>query len=193
MIYFTADTHFFHKNIIKHAERPFASVEEMNNTIITNINDVVKSDDWLYHLGDFAFCNDWQSLYELRKRIKCANIVLITGNHDKIIKKHKSLLLSGNWFNEIHYSYLERKFDDCEITMCHYAMKIWNKCHYGTFHLYGHSHGTLPDDPNSLSFDVGVDAQGFAPVSLAKVKEIMLTKQFKPIDRHGANENLLIQ
>ena len=41
------------------------------------------------------------------------------------------------------------------IVLCHYAMRVWNKSHHGNFMLYGHSHGSLADDPNSMSFDVG--------------------------------------
>ena len=49
-----------------------------------------------------------------------------------------------------------------------------------------HSHGSLADDPNSLSFDVGVDCHDFKPVSLDRVSEVMASKTFKPIDHHGA-------
>ncbi|MBL8880695.1 MAG: hypothetical protein JNG88_16400 [Phycisphaerales bacterium] len=54
MIWFTADTHFGHANIIKHCRRPFASVEEMDETLLRNINARVGRSDTLYHLGDFA-------------------------------------------------------------------------------------------------------------------------------------------
>ena len=34
-----------------------------------------------------------------------------------------------------------------DIVLCHYAMRVWQKSHYGAWMLYGHSHGTLPDNP----------------------------------------------
>jgi calcineurin-like phosphoesterase family protein len=53
-IFFTSDTHFNHKNIIKLCNRPFTSIEEMNEKIIENWNNIVKPEDIVWHLGDFA-------------------------------------------------------------------------------------------------------------------------------------------
>lgn len=64
-------------------------------------------------------------------------------------------------------------------------MRVWNKSHYGAWMLYGHSHGSLIDDPNSLSFDVGVDCHNYKPFSFEEVKEIMSHKIWKAIDHHG--------
>jgi hypothetical protein len=63
-------------------------------------------------------------------------------------------------------------------------MRTWNKSHRGSWHLYGHSHGTLPDDPHSMSFDVGVDCHNYRPLSFEQVKAVMSKKLFKPIDHH---------
>jgi len=55
--YLTADTHFGHKNIIEYCERPFETLDEMNNTIIKNFNEIIKPDDVVYFLGDWCFKN----------------------------------------------------------------------------------------------------------------------------------------
>ncbi len=60
----------------------------------------------------------------------------------------------------------------------HYAMRVWNASHHGSWHLYGHSHGTLPDDITSLSFDIGVDSQHYKPLSYDEVKAIMSQKEW---------------
>ena len=52
---FTSDTHFFHEGIIKFCNRPFATVEEMNETLIQNWNETVPENGTVFHLGDFAF------------------------------------------------------------------------------------------------------------------------------------------
>jgi len=64
-------------------------------------------------------------------------------------------------------------------------MRVWNKSHHGALNLYGHSHGSLPDDPHALAIDVGVDCHNFTPISFEQVKKIMSKKTFKPIDHHG--------
>ena len=57
------------------------------------------------------------------------------------------------------------------LVLCHYAMRVWDRSHYGSWQLYGHSHGNLPPLPNSL--DVGVDNCDYAPISLAQVSSQM--------------------
>ena len=75
------------------------------------------------------------------------------------------------------------------IVLCHYALRVWDKSHYGTWALYGHSHGTLPDNPHARAIDVGVDCHDFAPVSYERVREIMAAKTFVPVDHHGARDD----
>ena len=55
-------------------------------------------------------------------------------------------------------------------------MRVWNKSGHGRWQLFGHSHGNLPDDPKSLSIDVGVDCHGYHPISFEKVRSLMAKK-----------------
>mgnify|MGYP001205212417 CR=1 FL=1 len=152
MDYLSSDFHFAHTNVIKYCNRPFSSIEEMDDIIIYNINKLVQPDDTLWCLGDFTFKNH----DEYRKLIKCKNVHLILGNHDKIPKnKLKDIFTSVENLHRIKVNY---KNTVLNIVLCHYAMRIWELSHYGSIHCYGHSHYTLPDDPNALSMDVGVDA-----------------------------------
>jgi calcineurin-like phosphoesterase family protein len=75
MLFFTADTHFGHANIIKYCQRPFSSVEEMNETLIANWNRVVAAEDTVYHLGDVALGDAKPVLDRLKGKI-----VLIVGS-----------------------------------------------------------------------------------------------------------------
>ena len=80
MNFFIADTHFYHKNIIIYASRPFRDVEEMNEKIIENWNSRVKPRDTVYHLGDFAMCSN-TLLSGIMDRLN-GKILLVRGNHD---------------------------------------------------------------------------------------------------------------
>lgn len=185
MIWFTADTHFGHANIIKHCRRPFASVEEMDETLLRNINARVSRSDTLYHLGDFAFRSGSPARY--REQLKCRRLILIMGNHDPQTAAGYPKSNFAELFSEVHLM-LRIKVPVAakpQITvLSHYAMKVWDRSHYGAWHLFGHSHGTLSDNPTERSCDVGVDANGFAPLSLDDVAAVMARKHFTPRDHH---------
>ncbi|MCK5600330.1 metallophosphoesterase family protein [Candidatus Pacearchaeota archaeon] len=158
-IYFTSDTHFRHKNIIKFCNRPFKSIEEMNETIIENWNKTVSKGDTIYHLGDFGFGHP-EDVRKIKERLN-GNIEFIFGNHDKS---------SIGLFKPRRFM-LDIRIGEQSIVMCHFAMRTWNKSHFNSWHLYGHSHGSL--EGYGKSFDVGVDAWNFTPISFEKVKAEM--------------------
>ena len=83
--YIISDTHFNHSNIIKYCDRPFKNVMDMNDTIINNWNNIVNSNDIVYHLGDFFL----GSKYDLKDIVDKLNgtIYLIRGNHDRLSVK----------------------------------------------------------------------------------------------------------
>lgn len=163
MNYFTADTHFNHENIIKYCKRPFDSVEDMNRTIINNWNSIVYSTDIVYHLGDFGFGNV-KDIFNKLRGVK----VLIPGSHDG-----ESNLFMNSPIMELYPGIKDEYGNMRLIVLSHYAMRVWPKSHYASWHLYGHSHGQLP--PYGLSFDVGIDTNNFYPYSLDQIAEKMKT------------------
>ena len=82
-VFFTSDTHFNHANIIKFCERPFGSIEEMNEALIANWNRVVGKDDIVFHLGDFCFGGSeaWNSILE-----KATNLGVEILNEEQFLK-----------------------------------------------------------------------------------------------------------
>jgi calcineurin-like phosphoesterase family protein len=176
-IWFTSDTHFSHANIIKYCNRPFASVDVMDETLIKNWNDCIKYGDLVYFLGDFAFRRRQGLLSDLLDRLN-GNIYLIYGNHDDGPIRDMTKFKWQGYYKEI-------KIGSYKIVLMHYAMRTWRASHHGSWHLYGHSHGTLKEDPGSRSFDVGVDANNYKPISFEEVKERMSKKIFVPIDHHA--------
>lgn len=162
-IWFTADTHLGHANIIRHCARPFASVVEMDAAIATAWNAVVRADDDIYHLGDFSFRSASSPDTYLRRLSGRKH--LIHGNHDTDQCKASPLWTSSQQFAEV-------KADGVRLVLFHYGMRTWRGS--DAIHLYGHSHGRLPGD--SQCCDVGVDAwAGFRPVSLAEIRRHLAT------------------
>ncbi|WP_196894652.1 metallophosphoesterase [Aureivirga marina] len=178
-IFFTSDHHFGHKNIIKFCERPFANVEEMNETLIARWNEKIKPEDEVYHLGDFGMTKDNELIAAILDRLNGTKY-LIVGNHEGSALNNRKKF---KWVKDYHE--LKVKDSDCKngvqrIILFHYAMRVWRSDSRGTWHLYGHSHGNLPDLEDRLSFDVGVDCHDFYPLSYEEVKEIMKTKNWEP-------------
>lgn len=185
-VWFTSDTHASHANIIRYSSRPFIDIEEMDTVLADNINRDVGVNDVLYHLGDWSAWRGEGTVKSFRKRIWCKNVHLIYGNHDKQIRKDRTLQSLFSSTNDI----LNITLAGHPIVLCHYAMRVWDKSHHGAWQLYGHSHGSLPDDPCALQLDVGVDTglyghSKYTPYSLEELRSIMKkNKQWQPIDHH---------
>ena len=176
MIWFTADTHFGHANIIRYTGRPFSSADEMDEALIHRWNDRVKPGDHVYHLGDVGLCST-ERLAGILDRLK-GQIHWIQGNHDKTAWALQDRFASVSPLKEIKVQDPSQPGKKRLVVLCHYALRVWNKSHHGSWHLYGHSHGELPELPDRLCLDVGVDCWDFAPVSLERVAERMATKRW---------------
>jgi len=115
-IWFTADFHFGHSNIIRYCNRPFRSVEEMDQTILDRLNASVKANDILYFLGDFCIGSKAKAL-ENRKQIRCKKIFAVPGNHDKQTRK---LTEEFSWLSNL----AEISIHGQSVVICHYAMRV---------------------------------------------------------------------
>jgi calcineurin-like phosphoesterase family protein len=168
-MYFTSDTHFDHRNVIRYCNRPFANTDEMNQFIISEWNKVVKKEDIIYHLGDFAGWN-LKAAEEILKQLNGRKFLCI-GSHDK------QMLKLPQYFEEIKESFLI-KINGQQIFLSHYLHKIWPKSHYGSWHLFGHSHGRMNwyAEQEGKLLDVGVDNHNFRPWSLNEIAKVMETR-----------------
>lgn len=133
MIYFIADTHFNHENIIKYCNRPFRDVEEMNEVIINNWNSVVSKYDTIYHLGDVRF----GSSDELRKIVKGLNgkKILVRGNHDY---KRGEAYWKSIGFEEVY----KRKLVLGNLVLTHRPIQVEK----GFINVFGHIHNMPLDE-----------------------------------------------
>ena len=148
-IFFTADTHFFHYNIIKYCQRPFNDEFQMNEIIKNIWNSQVKKGDLVYHLGDVSF-GGISETFRLLAELK-GDIILLLGNHDKVIKNNDIFL---ERFKKIE-NYLEIEINKKLVVLSHYPIIQWNCAQRGSYHLYGHTHGSIK--LAGKAFDVGID------------------------------------
>lgn len=186
-IWFTSDTHFGHANIIQYTNRPYDTVEEMNNSLIANWNKYIKPDDIVYHLGDFCLGDIDEFLNYVKQLNGNIYILEYAWHHDKrwLSEYYTEALMQSysqlSKMPQLLDSMVVLELIDCKInnskynqkiTLCHYPLLEWEAKHYGTWHLYGHIHTQGLYKHTNQSMDVGVDNTEFKPISLKQVIEL---------------------
>jgi calcineurin-like phosphoesterase family protein len=160
-VFFTSDTHFGHGGARALYRRPFASVAETDAAMVAAWTARVGPEDAVWHLGDFAIGPKPPALAALLDGLP-GRKHLVTGNNDG----PATLALPG-WASVQPYAEIE--VDGIGLVLCHYAFRTWRNMAKGWLNLHGHSHGRLAPLPRQV--DVGVDAWGFQPVTLAEIKD----------------------
>ena len=184
-IWFTSDPHFNHANIIKYCKRPFDNVEVMNEVLIDNWNMVVGEDDLIICCGDFSLGSSKDAINVLDKLN--GHKLLISGNHEKSVLNSREAMdfFDGGVYDLLEITVLDEEVSDGfqDIILCHYPMVVWDKSHRGSWQLFGHVHGMLDGDkrlsPNQM--DIGVDSNGFRPLSYQEIKEIITVQNLDRI------------
>lgn len=136
---FIADIHLGHTNILRYDNRPFSSIDEMDDAMLALWNETVKPDDVTYILGDTTWLSakcskDWYSKLNGHK-------ILVRGNHDtdKLLAKDGF----GKCFDEIHdYIEIDGQGAFRKVILSHYPIMFFNGVHHGNLHLYGHVHNS---------------------------------------------------
>lgn len=147
--HFIADPHFGHEKIITLAKRPFNSIDEHDEYLISQINENVERNDRLIIVGDVGFHPQ-----KYRMRIRCKEVILVYGNHDK--RTYKDCFSRA-------VDVMTVKSYGLPIWISHYPHIFWPGSHHGHGHVYGHVHDAREeylDDlfPERRSMDVGVDS-----------------------------------
>lgn len=162
---------------MKHCQRPFTSTREMNECMLDHCNKLIGPRDDFYILGDFGFGN-FSSIADKIRQLPTKNIFLIRGNHDKL-SNQKYIEAGFKWVKDLHEIKPVVNGEKKKIVLCHYPMHSWNGSFHKSWHLHSHTHDTMPDDPQRLRMNVGVDVTDFKPINLADVAKFMSNK--KPI------------
>lgn len=184
-VFFTADQHFLHNNIIKYRSQ-FNSAFEMGNHIIKNYNTIVSKDSVCYCLGDFSLTNasNANKLRAIRDQLN-GQCILIAGNHDTFsIPTYidtigfDNLHLFINLFNSL---VIDGVTYGIKTFVCHdpeYAEVLTNQiC------LCGHVHSLFKTVYNALHnvlvINVGIDVWDCKPVSVQQIIEVVVNSDFQ--------------
>lgn len=178
--FMTSDVHMNHYNICRYCNRPFETREEMNKTLIENWNSVVPEDGIVVCCGDLMLPHKtgFKEYVNIVKQLN-GTIYLTRGNHDRIeLGEH---CLDGETNPKmIVNDTMMIDIDGVEVYAQHYPCLAFN----GDYQIFGHIHtlfdgtvgGVDSDVPNRLrwnQYDVGVDQNGYKPISWKQLKDIL--------------------
>lgn len=168
MKYYISDTHFRHSNIIHICNRPYSTIEEMEQDIINKWNSKVKPEDEVYFLGDFAMKCSEQDAVGILKKLN-GKKYFIKGNHDK-----SSFLIGIRTRGLVEWvrDYAEINDNGRMVVLFHYPIEDWNGQYHGSYHLFGHIHNTNHNyKVIDRRYNVGVDVNNFEPKTLDELIE----------------------
>jgi len=201
-VFFVADHHFSHSNIIIYCDRPWLRpgdldenrrwiskdiaaerAEEMDEAMVENWNAKVSKGDTVYVVGDFMFAKETSAVETMLERLH-GQKHLVIGSHDR-----KTTLQAKGWAHQAHK--IKRRFENRLIVMNHNPEFSWDSKIHGAWMVHGHVHGNLQ---NSFEFkdvpweyllicDVGVDCPhvSFAPMAYEELKAYMDKKEPHPL------------
>ena len=198
-VFFTSDTHFNHDKAFIYEARGYKTRYEHNDALIAKINELVRPQDTLIHLGDFCLNITPPELEEILRRINCDNIAYIWGNHNSCIRRFYEDAVTTEYGKDIEvYPYAVGKItylgyykelivNGQMIVIHHYPHQIWNQMQKGAWQLSGHSHYTNPttqlNNPDNKILDVGWDGHS-KPLSFPEIQKIMMNKNHVKQDKH---------
>ena len=186
MIYYIADPHFDYAPILERANRPFPSVQEMNEQLIANWNSVVSEEDTVYLVGDL--CGHGQPIPENHLARLKGKKHLIRGNHDTGLENQQLLL---RYFETVT-DFLEIDDSGVHVVLCHYPIVYLQK----GYMVHGHIHGAKQEAYNILKplsrvMNASADIHHFRPVTLVEL--IKNNQVFYEEPKRGQMEDWLLQ
>ena len=157
--FFTSDLHFGHKNIIRYCNRPYSSIDTMNESIVNLWNKYIPEDADVFILGDVAFSMTKNKIRELLNSMN-GRKHLVIGNHDKLDELPLDCFVHISMQDQI---VIKTEGEDSTssyttVILSHYPLMRWAGCSRGVFSLHGHEHGTIKNKDYMLNqMDVGWD------------------------------------
>lgn len=152
-IWFTADLHLFHENVIKHDGRPFKDVHEMHEFILNQWNKQVKPEDHVFILGDTIWKCSLKNVINFNNNFNGIKHHIL-GNHDKEKYYIKACQNTEHTVDRLaKISIIDNKKQ--EIILCHYPFESWEGINRNVWHLHGHIHNNKLPDSYKKRLNVG--------------------------------------
>lgn len=200
-VFLTSDLHFGHQNIIEYSERPFASIEEMDEALIDNWNSVVNTEDTVFVLGDFAMGDRANGLQHLRRMH--GTKILVNGNHDRCSPvnnnawKYQQSYLRDDEGNTLFSAVMDhtvislpglgKNQRNRRVMASHYPytgdhterpeLDRFRLRDEGQWLVHGHIHNEAwlqrSEQTGTVMFNVGVDVNNFTPIEARVVHQLM--------------------
>lgn len=158
-LYVMSDLHIGHENVIKFDNRPFTSLEEMNNSIINDLKTKLKPEDILIDLGDMFWDMNWMDCKKILDEIPVEKFYKTPGNHDKdslYFGEQAKLYDCFTQMSDIIDLRVRWQGKGYRISLSHYPLIDWNHKFRGSLMVHGHTHGSI-DKQNSKSTDLRVE------------------------------------
>ena len=177
--FWTSDLHIGHFNVISYTNRPFSTVEEMNETLVANWNERVSPADTVYVLGDFSL--SLKAVEDYLPRLNGIKVLLI-GNHDQPYKKPAKFcpIYRELGFKEVlpfhqieiggHAVLMSHLYYHCDQER---VKHLYHPKDNGLFLLHGHSHHPPDKIFGKRMLDVGVDGHSYYPWSEDEILQVI--------------------
>lgn len=157
--------HLGHKNILKLDNRPFSDIDQHDDFLIDEYNKLVDTNDMVYIMGDIAWKQSYENYKSIFNRLKGRKQVLV-GNHDgkqALIRCQKDGLIENVWDKKII------QIENDTIVLQHMPLREWDMFYHGSYHLYSHTHGNIPDYCKST--DTSIKCWEWQPVEWTEIKQ----------------------
>ena len=166
-IFVTSNLQLGRPGAIKKYNRNYDNVDQMTEDLILKWNEVVKQEDTVYHLGNFAW--DPKTAQDALLRLN-GRIYFTRGDHDKALEV---LDEKGMLRNRVQMIDCLTTLPELNLSLTYLPLKAWpNKRGKKAYNIIGYPEKKFKSDPKERIINVSTDLWKNQPQDLNKLLEI---------------------